>query len=121
MQGDYQNGGKKLSCHEFEALLADALDRVMEGQESTDFRAHAETCLDCGPLFTQAQAGMQWLQALPEVEPPAHLVHNILAATTMPSASRTAETEANGRSWLRRLSDWVSPAVAPVFASAMQP
>ena len=64
MQGEYQNGGKKLSCHEFDALLADALDGVMAGQELAEFHAHAEACQNCGPLFTEAQAGMQWLRRL---------------------------------------------------------
>jgi hypothetical protein len=122
MQGEYQNGGKKLSCHEFDALLADALDGVMAGQELAEFRAHAEACQNCGPLFTEAQAGMQWLRRLEPVEPPANLVHNILAATTMRAATAVVSGDVEERrSWLRRASDWVSPTIAPFFVTAMQP
>lgn len=121
MQGNYQNSGKQLSCHEFDALLADALDGVMEGQELADFRAHAEACANCGPLFTQAQAGMQWLKVLPEVEPPARLVHNILAATSMREIAVAPGMARDGRSWLARVSDWVSPSLTPFVTSAMQP
>jgi hypothetical protein len=88
-----------------------------------EFRAHAEACSNCGPLFTQAQAGMQWLMQLEEVEPPANLVHNILAATSMqaPVMAPAGEFDTERPSWLRRLSDWVSPALTPVLVSAMQP
>jgi hypothetical protein len=122
MQGNYQNGGKKLDCADFDARLAELLDGAMQGQELADFRAHAEACVDCGPLFTQAQEGMKWLSMLEAVEPPANLVHNILAATSMRDATAPALAEhKDGRSWLRRAADWVSPALAPVFTAAMQP
>jgi hypothetical protein len=122
MQGNYQNGGKKLDCADFDARLADLLDGVMAGQELDDFRAHAEACSNCGPLFTQAQAGMKWISMLEEVEPPANLVHNILAATSMrASAAPVLADDQDGRSWLRRAADWVSPSLAPAFVAAMQP
>jgi hypothetical protein len=122
MQGNYQNGGKKLDCADFDARLADLLDGAMQGQELADFRAHAEACVDCGPLFTQAQEGLKWLSTLKEVEPPANLVHNILAATSMyESAAPVLAEVKDGRNWLRRAADWVSPALAPAFVAAMQP
>jgi len=36
-------------------------------------------CAICGPLLADAVAGRQWLKSLEEVEPPTHLLHNILA------------------------------------------
>jgi hypothetical protein len=122
MQGNYQNGGKKLDCAAFDDRLAELLDGVMAGSELEEFRAHAEACANCGPLFTQAQEGMKWLATLQEVEPPANLVHNILAATSMRASVAPVLAEADDRrSWLRRAVDWVSPAIAPVFVAAMQP
>jgi hypothetical protein len=79
---DKSGGSNSVHCADFDARLADLLDGAMAGAELETFRAHAEACMDCGTLFTQAKAGMDWLKALPEVEPPANLVHNILAATT---------------------------------------
>jgi len=76
--------GPQVECAEFEALLSDALDG--EGQLSParrdSFEAHRRICAVCGPLFADAQAGRQWLRSLEAVEPPANLVHNILAATS---------------------------------------
>src|ERR1039458_2247267 len=76
-----------VECSEFEALLSDALDtdfRDNEGRLSSAlgerFDARRRVCSICGPLFADVQAGQQWLRALEPVEPPVHLVHNILAS-----------------------------------------
>ena len=78
-----------MECAEFEALVSDALDGDLKDKDGRlsaarreSFEAHRRACAVCGPLFADAQAGRQWLRALDEVEPPAHLVHNILAATS---------------------------------------
>ena len=115
-------GRGKVSCADFDRLLSDALDGVMAGQELADFRAHADACTDCGPLFTQAQAGMGWMKSLMEVEPPAHLVHNILAKTSM-AVTAIAGRQPNqvSASWLDGASAWISPAIRPAFAAVMQP
>ena len=42
----------------------------------------------CGPLIADALAGQQWLKSLAEVEPPPHLLHNILASTSGISSAR---------------------------------
>src|SRR5260370_36914494 len=82
--------GPQVECTEFEALLSDALDTDFRGNEGRlsparreSFEAHRRVCGICGPLFAEVQAGRQWLRALglEPVEPPAHLGHNILAAT----------------------------------------
>jgi len=96
MPGETKHG---IECTEFEAQLTDALDG--DGQLSParkeSFEAHRRVCEICGPLVAEVQAGRQWLRslALEPVEPPAHLVHNILAATsgvvsTRPLAVRPA-------------------------------
>jgi len=73
-----------VECSEFEALLSEALDG--EGQLSAarmeGFDAHRRVCGVCGPLFVDVQAGQKWLRSLEAVEPPAHLMQNILAATS---------------------------------------
>lgn len=114
-----------MNCAAFDARLADLLDGAMAGSELENFRAHAQACMDCGPLFTQAEQGMNWLKALPEVEPPLNLLHNILAVTSMADA-RLAPTLAGGdasmaSSWLRRLSDRISPGLAPAMGGLLQP
>lgn len=112
--------GNSMNCADFDARLTDALDGVLSGAELETFRAHAQACTECGPLFTQAQAGMAWMKSLPDVEPPANLVHNILARTSLADAQ--AEAVKRPRvSCVRKASDFISPALAPAFQTMLQP
>jgi hypothetical protein len=81
MVDETKNG---IGCAEFEALLSEALDGdgQLNAAHQRSFDAHRRECAVCGPLFAEAQAGRQWLRSLGTVEPPAHLVHNILIATS---------------------------------------
>ncbi len=96
--------GPQVECAEFEALLNEVLDHdTMEGGLSParreGFEAHRRVCGICGPLFADVRAGQQWLRALAlePVEPPVHLVHNILAATSGVLSTRPLTATADGR------------------------
>src|SRR5690349_4742998 len=105
MAGENKNG---MQCAEFEALLIDALDDVLTGEKLEHFRLHARSCAACGPLFAEAEGGRRWLRSLAQVEPPAHLVHNILIATSgQQSTGRTAKSanSLKGALWA-----WLRPA-----------
>src|SRR5437899_12974420 len=106
-----------MKCADFDSRLADALDGVMSGAELEAFRAHAESCADCGPLFTQAESGKDWLKSLAVVEPPANLVHNILARTSMidPAMAPALASGQAADSWLARARDFASPVLTPVL------
>jgi hypothetical protein len=114
-----------MECTEFEALLGDALEG--EGQMSParkqSFDAHRRVCGVCGPLFAGVQAGRQWLQSLEEVEPPAYLVHNILAATTGVVSTRALAATPGGRTtpFGERLREGWDSLFAPVAAFVRQP
>jgi len=111
-----------MQCSEFDALLSDALDKVLTGPRAQTFQAHAKTCPVCGPLLAEAEIGKRWLENLVEVEPPQHLVHNILAATTGIDTVRLQGTTTPVRaSWYDRVTAWASAAVSPVLAVAKQP
>ena len=98
MPGETKHG---MECTEFEALVSDALDG--DGQLSParreSFEAHRRVCGICGPLLADVQAGQQWLRslALEAVEPPVHLVHNILAATSGVASTRLHTATPDGR------------------------
>lgn len=120
MTNETKSGGlNSVHCADFDARLAELLDGAMTGAELETFRAHAEACMDCGTLFTQAKAGMLWLKGLPEVEPPANLVHNILAATTHVESKLKAGTPAIASSptWWQHATSGFRPA----FAALLQP
>jgi hypothetical protein len=66
-------------------------------------------------MLAAAQAGMSWLKALPEIEPPRNLMHNILVATSGAPVAAPIR-QAVVRPWR----GWVRP-LAPVFSAIMQP
>ncbi len=115
----------EMECTEFEALLSDALDG--DGQLSParkeSFEAHRRVCAVCGPLFADVQAGQRWLQELEAVEPPAYLVHNILATTSGVVSTRAQAASAGGRTtpFGERLREWWDSYFTPVTAFVRQP
>jgi Putative zinc-finger len=123
MPGETKHG---IECTEFEALLSDAIDG--DGQltpaRKQRFEAHRRVCAVCGPLFADVQAGQQYLRSLETVEPPPHLVHNILAATTgVVSRRPQASAVAGGRTtpFGERLREWWDSLFTPVAALVRQP
>ena len=118
MAGETKNG---MQCAEFDALLNEALDAALTGPRLESFQAHARICAVCGPLFAEADAGRRWLKSLAEVEPPTHLVHNILLATTGYESKRVAVRAKGEASWADALTGWLRPVFAPVLSMSRQP
>lgn len=108
----------RMQCAEFEALLAEALDGQLSGAQLESFQQHRDLCAVCGPLFAQAETGLNWLQAVKQVEPPVDLVSRILAATTGAQAPAAVPVTP---SWPERLRGWAAPVLAPVWNTARQP
>src|SRR5579862_5939667 len=121
-QNDHTRNG--MQCNEFELLLTDAIDGVLNGTGLDRFHSHARTCKACGPLLADAEAGRNWLKGLTEVEPPASLVTNILASTT---GVDTQRLRVNVRSPQARISWWehiqgsLSGYLEPIWATVRQP
>ena len=120
MQEESKN---RIECGEFEALLSDALEGHLSGARGEGFEAHRRACSVCGPLFVDVQAGRQWLQSLEEVEPPAHLVHNILASTTGIESTRLQEalSDARGTPLAERMRQRWDSFFAPAATFVRQP
>ena len=114
MAGQGHNG---IQCSEFDALLSQAIDGTLSGERLQAFEAHGRECQLCGPMLRDAEAGRSWLKSLEEIEPPAHLVNNILLAT-----SGVAAGKATARAtWGQRIGGWVDAILAPLVAVARQP
>jgi hypothetical protein len=109
-----------MQCSEFDALLSEALDKILTGPKAEAFQAHAKCCPVCGPLLAEAEIGKRWLEELVEVNPPQHLVHNILAATSGIDTARLHGAAAQA-SWLDRIAAWTGAAFGPIVALAKQP
>jgi len=118
-----------MQCHEFEHLLAEAIDGVLGGAQLEGFQAHTRSCSVCGPLLAEVEAGRNWLKELTEVEPPAGLVNDILASTTGVDSQRLRvnvsaaqpQVAVIGASWWERAQAWLSGAMQPVWATVRQP
>jgi Putative zinc-finger len=108
-----------MPCSEFDALLMEAVEGKLTGEQAERFRSHADVCGVCGPLFADAKSGFTWLQSLGEVEPPANLVHNILAATSERdlAASKAAAAKPGFAERVRALfTPLLQPRLAGTFA-----
>src|ERR1700758_427469 len=115
MPGETKNG---MQCGEFEGLLSDALDQRLTGAKRESFQAHARVCAICGPLLSEAEAGQHWLKSLAEIEPPANLVHNILASTTGIETGRLGAAAIQREpSLMDRLQVWLGSFIRPLFAT----
>ncbi|MGA7289611.1 MAG: hypothetical protein WBX02_16025 [Terriglobales bacterium] len=114
-----------MECAEFDALLSDALDGggLLSSDRQAKFEAHRRICAICGPMFAEAQAGQRWLQALAleEVEPPAYLLHNILAATSGVESRRTVSADGRTAPLAERAREWWDSFFSPVTAFVRQP
>src|SRR5581483_7902583 len=111
MPGETQSG---MQCVEVEALLAEALDGTLHGPQLAAFEAHQQSCASCQAMVDEARAGMHWLKALDEAEPPRNLVHNVLAQTIGALPSEHAVPAPRGEGWLEKLKGRLGPVFAPV-------
>lgn len=112
-----------MQCSEFDALLSEALDQILSGPKFEAFQAHAKSCAVCGPLLAEAEIGKRWLEQLVEVEPPQHLMHNILAATSgIDTARLHAAAPATAHiTWYDRIAEWANAAFRPLVGVVKQP
>jgi len=70
------------ACGQWETLLTDALDGLLQPDDEATFAGHMAGCKNCTALFEEAQRGREWLEFLsPEPEVPAGLLDKILAQT----------------------------------------
>ncbi len=119
MPGETHNG---MQCNEFESVLFDALDQKLSQDKQERFRAHARVCGKCGPMFAEVEAGQHWLKSLAEVEAPANLVNDILAATSGIQSSRLQAAPAQHRASLgERIREWADSLLTPVWSTVRQP
>ena len=103
-----------MPCSEFDALLMEAVEGKLNAAQTERFRSHASSCGVCGPLFADAKSGFAWLQSLEEVEAPANLLHNILAATSERDAA-TSKISAAELSFADRIRAGFASVVRPLM------
>ena len=120
MAGEIKHG---IECSQFEALLSEAMDGQLSGSHKQSFEAHGRVCAICGPLLADALVGQQLLKSLEEIEPPVHLLHNILASTSGISSARLLATtpQRGAKGMSERVRQWWDSFVTPTAAFVRQP
>ena len=111
-----QDRQSAMDCTRFEAFLAEALDGTLAAEQKQAFEDHRGSCPLCGPLFAETREGLLLLQALPEMEAPKQLVHNILAATSL-AEKHEAPAAVQPAGWLARLRQQLPSPMAGLFHS----
>jgi len=71
-------------CAVFEAMCPEAVDGTLTAAEQKAFDKHVAGCVACSKELAEAHRGAAWMQMLKgqKPEPPAALLHRILAETT---------------------------------------
>ena len=70
------------ACGQWETLLVDAMDGLLQPEDEAVFSNHMATCAACTEMFEQVRRGREWLEFLsPEPQVPSDLLHKILAET----------------------------------------
>lgn len=69
------------SCSEFETALSDYREGTLRLERAAAARDHLTSCDNCSALLASVAQAVAAVQALPQVEPPARLLSNVLAQT----------------------------------------
>ena len=111
----YDESKSGMPCTAFETLLAEALDGTLHGSTLASFEEHQRSCAACAAMYQESAAGMHWLKGLEDIEPPKHLVHNILAQTIGAVPEPSARVVPVSEGWFGKLKGRLSPVFAPVM------
>jgi anti-sigma factor RsiW len=88
----------RITCTEFEILLADYLDGTLETEQKATVEAHRSGCEACAELARDASSAVAFMERAATVDPPPALVNRILFEVTN-GASRSVIKP----SWIERL------------------
>lgn len=88
----------RITCTEFEILLADYLDGALGSEQKATIEEHRNGCASCAELALDAAGAMAFIERAATVDPPPALVNRILFEVTN-GASRSVIKP----SWMERL------------------
>ena len=103
-----------MNCAEFEVLLADSIDGVLNAPgreaERTAFAQHRDSCESCAAMEQEVRSAMSFMELAAEPEMPQPLVGKILHAT---NSGWELKTRSKGiRGWINRA---FGPVLRPRF------
>jgi len=88
----------RITCSEFEILLADYLDGTPGAEQKANFESHRNNCASCAELALDAAGAVAFIERAATVDPPPALVNRILFEVTNGVSRSVIQT-----SWVERL------------------
>ncbi|MHB1456960.1 MAG: anti-sigma factor family protein, partial [Armatimonadota bacterium] len=70
-----------MSCHEIETLLSEYIDGELRDNDAEFIRCHIAKCDNCAKLINDLRTVSKITASIPDVDPPAFIMANILAKT----------------------------------------
>lgn len=85
-----------MKCLQFSDWLCDFLDRTLDVEDERAMEAHAAGCARCAEELADSRLALQAIAAAPAVEPPPHLIAEIIHET-IGVGTGVVETAGGGR------------------------
>ena len=100
----------QLTCNEFEVLLCDYVDNTLSNEARSHINEHADGCPACAAMMRDVTGFTQFIERVPVVQVPQHLITKILFEKPRTESSRSAG------GWFKNL---FRPILQPKFAMGM--
>jgi anti-sigma factor RsiW len=104
-----------MKCADVEILLCDYLDGTLAPNERAELESHLGSCAMCAEFAADAGAGLNFLEHIPDVQPPQELLTRIMHHAPAPGLqgrllNRLGASNGGFKHWLRRI---VEPILQP--------
>jgi len=107
----------RITCTEFEILLADYLDGTLHADQKVTLESHRTACTACAELANDAAGAIEFMERAAAVAPPPVLVNRILFEVTSGPSRRVIKP-----SWMERLlGPWLGASVGARIGNILQP
>lgn len=99
-----------MTCADFEILLCDYMDSILDARQRREIEEHRNSCANCRELARDVAAAVGFIERAAKVEPPPELLTKI-----------TFEIPAGGvkKGWRTWATGWLQPLLQPRFAMGM--
>ena len=107
----------RITCTEFEILLADYLDGTLGADQKSALESHQSSCAACAELAKDAAGAVEFMERAATVAPPPAMVNRILFEVTSGPSRRVSKP-----SWAERLlKPLLGPAAGAWIGNVLQP
>ena len=104
-----------MNCAELDILICDYVDGALNATARAAVESHLTGCASCRALVDDSRAVLSFLEGVPAVEPPPHLITRII--NDVPSRHSAEGIRPGGvGGWLR---GWMKPLLQPRLAMGM--